>query len=178
MMNISIWGFGFIILGILLLVNAFFGLNIPIFRILLALFLIYFGVSMLLNPPHSRVFVSSTNQWQHSQHVVFSKRKFKDEQPGDSYNITFGQGTIDLSKTKFSEPATIDININFGSGELKLNPEVPTLVTAAVTFGKVTFPNEENISMGSYTYASHPDQKPEIIIQANVTFGNLEIESK
>lgn len=177
MFNISIWGLGFITLGALILINAFFGLNIPVFKILLALLLIYAGVSMLISPPRTQTFFSHTHGWQHSQHVVFNKRTFKDNQAGDSYNITFGQGTIDLSKTRFDEPATVDININFGSGILRLNPEVPTLVTANVTFGKVTFPNKEEISMGAYTFNSHPDATPIMVIQANVTFGSLEIES-
>jgi len=139
--------------------------------------LIYAGISLLINPPRRRTFVSHTNGWQHSQHVVFNKRNFKDNQASDSYNIAFGQGTIDLSKTRFDEPTTIDININFGSGILKLNPEVPTLVTTNVTFGKTTLPNREEISMGTYTFNSHPDATPIVIIQANITFGSLEIES-
>lgn len=177
MVDVSIWGIIFITLGVLILIKAFFGIDIPIFRIVLALALLYMGISLLINPPRSRVFISHSGT-KHSQQAMFSKRNFKHEEIAENYQITFGQSTIDLRAANVDKPTTTDINISFGSATLRLNPEIPTLITANASFGKVEFPDDTQITMGNYTYRTHPhDTEPLLNIRANVSFGALEIES-
>jgi len=181
MIGVNIWGIGFIILGALILINAFFGFNIPIFRILLALLLVYAGVSMLVSPPQTKVHVS--HSYSHSssglRQATFSKRNFKDEKLAGNYQIVFGQGTIDLREHKIETPTSMDITVTFGSATLQLDPNVPTIVTANASFGKVEFPDNSQVSMGSHIYRTHGvDVEPILKIQAQVTFGNLEIENK
>ncbi len=175
-MYMNIWGIGFIILGLLILLNALFGFNVPIFRILLALLLLYAGVSLLINPPSSRVYATYTSM--PSQQVVFSKRYFGNQKMADSYQITFGQGIIDLRTQEITDPSTIDVSVSFGSGRLKLNPSVPTMVTAQASFGKVEFPDKSSISFGNHIYKNYNgDGEPVLKVQAQVSFGNLEIEN-
>ena len=176
MISLNFWGITFITLGTLILIKAFFGIDIPIFRIVVALVLMYMGISLLINPPHSRVFISHGSM--HSHHTVLGKRNFKHETLAENYQVTFGQSTIDLRSVKLDSPAATDINISFGSANLRLNPEVPTLISANASFGKIEFPDGTQITMGNYTYRSHPhDVEPLLNIRANVSFGSLEIES-
>lgn len=176
MIGMNIWGIVFIVIGIIILINTIFGINIPIFRILLALLLLYAGFSLLTSSTRTKTYQYS-NASMKSTHVVFNKRSFKNEELSESYQIVFGEGIIDLRKQTIDIPTTLDINITFGSAQLRLNPDVPTLITASASFGKVEFPDNASISMGSQTYRSHPqDIAPVLTIRANVSFGSLEIE--
>lgn len=175
MITMNIWGIVLITLGVLILVNAIFGINIPIFRILLALLLLYAGFSLLTSSTRIKTYHSHATI--NSQQVVFAKRSFKHEKLSESYQIVFGESIIDLRKHEIDTPTTIDLNVTFGSGQLRLNPDVPTLINASASFGKVEFPDGSTISMGSQTYRSHPESiEPVLTIRANVSFGSLEIE--
>lgn len=177
MITMNIWGIIFIALGILILIKTIFGIDIPIFRILIALAFLYVGILLLINPPQSKVFISHSNT--HSQQTVFGKRNFTHGELAANYQITFGQSTIDLRAIKLDKPASTDINISFGSATLRLNPEIPTLITANASFGKVAFPDDTEITMGNHTYRSHPHEvEPLLNIRANISFGSLEIESQ
>lgn len=176
-MHTNIWGIGFIIVGALILINAFFGFNIPILRLLLALLLLYAGISMLISPPRPKMRHAIHGVC--SEQVVFGKRTFKHESLASNYQITFGQGIIDLRKQTVDMPKNVDISVTFGSAILKLNPDIPTRVVTSVSFGKVEFPDDNQLSMGTNTYQNYQDgTEPMLIIQAQVSFGSLEIENE
>jgi hypothetical protein len=176
MFTISLWGLGFIILGTLVLINSFFGLDFPIFKILLALLLIYAGVSILINPPQPKTIYSHGTV--HSQQIAFGKRNFKHDKLAENYQISFGQGAIDFREQNIEKPTSVNIGVTFGNAVLKLDPQVPTLITANASFGKIEFPDNTQISMGSYVYRTHPEEIETLLtIKCNVTFGSLEIQS-
>lgn len=164
------WGVMLIIGGILVLIKNIFNLSIPVFKILLGIFFIYLGFSMLTN-----IVGSSTNR-----DIIFNNGSIN---AGDEneYNIIFGSGVIDLSgMTVESARKNFETNIIFSSGKLIINPDLPVLVRASSVFASAKFPDERSVVFGDMNYKTkgYIEGGDNIIIDANVVFGNLEIEEK
>jgi predicted membrane protein len=160
------WGGVLIVLGLLAIVKAVFHLNISLFRIGFALLIIYMGVSMLLSRPHFDV---------ENNTVLFGDRQlFLAEQ--DEYNVIFGRGSLDLSALNNQERTRqIGINVVFGEGEIKINPDLPMKIKVSSFLAMAELPDGNQVTMGEYTYQtpSYAEDPARIQVEANVVFGNL-----
>ncbi len=169
-MGSLIWGILLVLLGAELIVKGVFGINIPVFRIAFGFFLIYTGISFLTN--------NGTNSGK-KKVISFGKQTITVTKPQKKYQITFGEGILDFSSLEIKERTKINITISFGSGIIKINPNIPTKVIAESVFGSARFPDDTQISFGKYTYSTGPaDQEPLLEIRAKVTFGSLVIQTQ
>jgi len=174
------WASLLIILGFSTLFGALFGINIPIFRIFLGIFLLYLGIQLIGNWPSCKK--------KSRQSVYFGKQSItvtpetistiKNRQ----YSVLFGNTNIDFSKIDTIDPdikpVEIKINTGFGKTTVILNKKLSTLVISSASFGAATFPDNTEINFGSYTYRTQNDKNPDLILKTNTAFGKLEIETE
>jgi predicted membrane protein len=166
------WGIFFLILGVTIILKTFFNINIPLFRIIFALFFIWIGIKILIGGP---IFKSNKNG------VVFGEARIDAgdiNQSKDEYSIVFGRGTIDLTKIELDKINNeININTIFAYSMIKLNSEIPAVINVDSAFARAKFPDETETSFGSYTYKtkSFNEEKPYFKIKVDLIFGALDI---
>ena len=152
------WGVLVVLIGILIIVNAIFNTNLPIFRILLALFFIYLGVKMLLDLRPNKVDSDSV--------AVFSEGVY--EATGlkqKEFSAVFGSQTIDMRHVQFPPRAEIEMNAVFGSSTLLLPGDVRVEVEQNAIFGSV---DAKKLGGGSA-------DSPQLEVECNAVFGSIEI---
>jgi len=166
------WGVILILIGVGVIINMVFGVKIPIFRTIFALFLIYLGIQML----------TGISFWSKSKKAaVFEEKNIEVTAASDKYDVVFGKGDIDLSSIELKDQnVRIDINTVFGGAVVKINPALPTKIIANSAFGGAHLPDGNVVAFGQYTYKtdSFKDAKIYLLINASVVFGGIEFVAK
>jgi len=163
------WGVLLIVVGVWFLVRRYIPFHIPLFRVIIAVILVYIGIRVLVHGPvfHDRntmVFSESSLQWSPSH--------------GRDYNVLFSSGTVDLSGVELSGGTVrTEVNVVFGSGTLRLNPAMPVRVNMSSAFGTVEAPGGRSIAFGDsvYTTPAYKDGAPALEVHATAVFGRLQI---
>lgn len=157
--------------GLSLIIEAIFGISLPILRIGFACILIYAGLML----------IKGMYEAQQQKAIFFSQETVKADRHNNQqyYKIAFGQGTIDLSQLDTSaEQIRIQVYTLFGKAILQLDPQVPTLVNATSVMSSVSFPDKTIVSLGNYRYQSGAvDQKPKVVVDATAVFSALEVRN-
>lgn len=165
------WGAILILLGISIILRSIFNIHIPFFQILIAFFFIYLGISIL----------AGGVCWKRSPRMIIFEEREVEAKSQDKYDIVFGSGEIDLSKVSLEKGSVmISINTVFGSGILKIDPQIPAEIRVDSVFAGTKFPDGNSIFMGKYIYKTReikPDEN-HLIVDANVVFGSLEVVHK
>jgi predicted membrane protein len=156
----------FLTVGIILLLNSFFNFNINIFKLIIGIIIVLFGVFVLFNG----------FGFQDSRNIVFREGIIRVSDVQDEYNIVFASGTVDLSKVKIEdEVKKIEINTIFAEGKVILNPDVPTLIKASSAFGELKLPDRSSVVFGSQKYKIGEISADQgyLEIEASAVFGKL-----
>jgi len=160
------WGILLIVLGILVLLKVF------VFRVILALLLIYAGIKILTGGP---IFKKGKNT------IMFTDAKIEAANYSEKYNILFGKGVLDFSNISLTNASIkAEINTIFAAGTIKINPALPTEIIVSSAFSGAKMPDGNVVSFGKYTYKTS-NFKPEenhLTIQANIVFAGLQIVGK
>lgn len=166
-----IFGTVLILWGLSIILKAFFNIDIPIIKPAIALLLIYIGISLIIKPKLTTHCFTDMEHWDDS--CTCSSQEYKEE---DS-NFVFGSGTLDLNKLdqNLPSPAHISLNIVFGSGQLIINPKVPTTICIKTAFGQANLPDKSAVAFGSQVYYTHPGQESQLHVHARVVFGSLTV---
>lgn len=166
------WGVVLILIGLGVIINVVFGIKIPIFRTIFALFLIYLGVQML----------TGISFWNKSKKAaIFEEKKIEVTTTSDKYDVVFGKGEIDLSGIELKDQnVRVDINTVFGGSVIKINPALPTKIIVSSAFGGAHLPDGNVVAFGQYTYKneSFKNAKKYLLINASVVFGGIEFVEK
>jgi len=166
------WGSVLIFVGLSIILKMIFNINIPFFRLIFALVLIYFGIHILIG---GSIFKKCGNT------VMFGEPKTAMSSPDNVYKIVCGKGVIDLTSVDISsKTANAEIDIVFGSGSLKLNPEIPARITINSAFSASKMPDGNEIVLGRYNYRTKTFKEDEkhLEVTANIVFGGFEITDK
>jgi predicted membrane protein len=168
------WGSILILLGLSVIFRIVFNVHIPLFRVIFALVIIYFGIRILAGGSWCRGNCSSNT-------VFFNEAR--SDLTGDSkeYNIVFGKGIVDLTDSSLVlQKKRISITTVFGSGEIRVNHDVPAIVRVTSAFSGARMPDGNMISFGEYVYKtkSYSDKSDFVRIDAKVVFGSLEISER
>ena len=162
------WGSVLIIIGILLIVKYVFNIQLPVFRILSAIFLIYLGIKILLGR-------SSCCGMSHRNSIIFSDAKFQYSRDQEQYSSVFGNGFLDLSNYDSTENKTIEVSAVFSEFKVKIKKEANWEIIANSAFGNINMPNNNRTNFGTYNYKSEnfDPNTPKLIIKANSVFANI-----
>jgi len=164
---IMLWGLGIII-------NVIFHVNIPIFKILFGLFLIYIGLKILFGNSFScpRVY------W-HSGDAVFSHKTYQGlHGESNEYNAIFGKAMVDLRGVELKEKITrIKVSAVFGNAEVILDKNIPVRIKVDTVLGDVKLPQNIAGAFGSAYYQSQDfdENKNYILIDASSVLGGIDI---
>jgi len=190
MCNSIIFGAILILIGLSIVVGFSLG---PIIRIAIALGFVYLGLSLIMGSSFKKSswycgkklcgaktgctsFMGKTN-------IKLDSEAIPCDQPFD-YGIVFGRMKLDFADLTENDiksicvPLDITVSTVFGTTEIIINKEIPTRIISQGAFSKTIFPDNNEITFGSYTYNSHPDENPMIIIRTNTVFGTLEVMHK
>jgi predicted membrane protein len=175
------FGVLFLLLGLSLLLKAFFGIDIPLIRTLFAIALIYIGVKMLFGPSTFR----HDFKWSDNETAVFQNRDFKSDSSGRHYSVVFGKSTIDLTDiptTNQTEDIFIEVNTVFGESTVYLRRATPVRIRAHAVFGEARTPDENSVAFGNLKFESATPSSTEeapsksqvrVNIQGSVVFGSM-----
>ena len=159
-------GIIFLTVGIILLLNSFFNFNINMFKLIIGIVIVLFGVFVLFNG----------FGFQDSRNIVFKEGIIRVSEVQDEYNIIFASGTVDLSKVRVEdEVKKIEINTIFAEGKVILDPDVPTLIKASSAFGDLKLPDRSSVVFGSQKYriGDISTNQGYLEIEASAVFGSL-----
>lgn len=131
------WGLFLLLMGASIVLNIVLGINVPVFKLFLAGFLIYLGVRVLM--PSSRTSWSWSCCSRDNGACLFEKCAAD----GDCYELRFGKSTVDLnSLSGLTEPKTVRVAAQFADATVILPANVPVRVKADVSFGAVHLPGK------------------------------------
>ena len=161
------WGIVLIVVGVWFLARRFIPVQIPVFRLLVAVLFVYVGIRVLVGGPLARP----------GHNAVFAESHMKYTPGWDrDYNIIFGRGVVDLTDvTVGSAGVRTEVNVIFGTGTLRINPSLPLRIDMSSAFGTVEAPNGRSVAFGDtvYTSPSYKDGAAALEVHATAVFGRL-----
>lgn len=160
------WGIFLIASGIFLLVKHYLNLNIPTGRILIGLFIISLGLSILIGGFE----VSGSNK------VIFGTGRLEVMKVEEEYNVIFSKGIVDLTGIP-ADLRKIEVNTIFAATDLILPSDGRVTIKANAAFASTEFPDSANLTFGDRVYRLNPGDtdKSEVIVELNTVFGRTDI---
>jgi predicted membrane protein len=163
------WGLIVILIGLSIIVKAVFKIDIPVFRMVFAFLLIYWGIKIMFGNVFTRKSEGT---------VIFNEAKFDASSKNNEYNVIFGRSDVDMRNIDLSHGnVRAKVNIIFGSGTIYLSPEIPAIVKVETVFGDSRLPDRSVSSFGNTIYrtSSFKESEPHLQIELNVVFGSGKI---
>ncbi len=167
------WGTVVILMGLSIILNAVFGIHIPLFRIIFALILIYIGIKIL----------TGGSCWRNDRmNACFNEKTVCSSSVKDNdYSIVFGKANYDLSAISLEgKSINASVNVVFGEAKVKVNTNMPVRIVAGSAFGEAVLPNGNTVAFGKSIYESpsFKEGSPALNIKADVAFGSLKISDR
>lgn len=174
------WGIVIITIGVIVLLNAIFGFDLPIFRILIGVLLVYWGLKVLLGSFSitSKVGFSKVHT---ETEIVFTKGTFQySKDKKGEFATVFGSSVLDLSSMTEIPAEKLEFNVVFGESELILPKGIPAIVRATSVLGNTTTSANNKNMMGEVEFKNslYQEGQPALTIEANTVFGKLQITEK
>jgi predicted membrane protein len=175
------WGVVLILFGACLIINIIFKTDIPFFRILIALIIIYFGLRILTGGSFGNRHYSHYSRRDNT--VVFGNNttKASGNEQTNQYNTVFGSQTVDLSDILADSAShKVEVNSVFGEGIIIIGKDQNVSAKLSAAFGSAIAPDSSQVSFGDLNYRSlHFDaSKPVLHIDGNAVFGNIKLVTK
>lgn len=178
------WGFLFLAIGVVVIVQHVFNIDLPILKILFGLFLIYVGLKIVFGSFGMRMNAFRIDKISTGTEAIFSETYFKarsgeSSEVNSKFSTAFGNSMLDLSDLKPEElNSTFKINNAFGKTRVKTNPEHGIKAQISVGFGSIKIRGESQGSLGEINYKSenYKSQGPNLQLDINNAFGEVEIE--
>ena len=177
------WGLFFVGVGVLMLIQTILKIDLPVFRILLGLAVVYLGMKMVFGAFNIHMDGLRFEKVATANKAVFTDTDFhvKSETSGAMYqdfSTVFGESKLDLSTLSKDELSKrFEISTVFGKTEVITPKDVPLVVETNSAFGSVVVRGDKSAAIGNGTYKT-PDfsnEKPHLKIEANSVFGSIEI---
>jgi hypothetical protein len=171
-----LFGVFIILFGLGIIINVVFHVNIPIFKILVGLILIYIGLRVILG---NWITIPACHWRSGTGDAVFSSRTYQGvSEDKKEYNAVFGSAVIDLRGIELKEKITrVKVTAVFGGAEVILDKNTPVRIKAETVFGGVELPENVAGAFGSTSYQSKnfDENKNYLLIEGSSVFGGLEI---
>ncbi len=164
------WGLILIVIGANFLLKNYIHINIPVFRIIIGLMVIYFGFSIL--------FGNFTRRDKGA--TVFSSNAILDiNEDEKEYSIIFGNGVIDLTDTDIlKNKKKVVVNSVFANVIVRIPDNIPLKIQANTAFGEISSPNRRTSFLGEHTFYINKESTDSVVkIIASSVFGNMQIRT-
>lgn len=158
-----------VVIGLVIILNVIFKINIPVFRILIAFVFLFIGIKILLG--------KNVNVLGHNTAHVNTEINI---QPGShEYNIIFSKNIVDLRDTAFTDnkPARTHVNVVFGQCEIFLSKDIPFRITSNTAFASIKQPDGNTVVVGSIKNQSNDldESKPFIDLKIDAVFAEVSL---
>lgn len=177
------WGLLFLIIGLIIIIQTVFKIDLPIIRILFGCLLIYWGVKVLFGSFGLRVSGFQFEKVSTDTESAFSETAFRVRNPDGSINKRFSSAfsstTIDLRDLKPEEmDATFKIESGFSTVKVLTPPTIPLKVLVSSGFAKVKVRGQKIGLIGETEFQSpgFSADQPHIKLQIEVGFGDVNVE--
>ncbi len=164
-----------IFIGIALIIKFVFNVDFPVFKILIAGFLIYLGLRILFGSIGIFRFESGPND------TLFADKTYYQPEDNKEYNVVFGKGTFDFTNTDLSQGnVNVKISTVFGASEIMIAHDMPVNIMADAVFAGAELPDGNAAVFGSSSYQSDrfdPDSS-HLKIKLDVIFGGVQVKKK
>ncbi len=164
-----------VLIGVSIIVNHVFKIDLPLFRIAFAAFIIYIGIKILTGS-----FGNKRKDWKNkdnafSSSTVTPESVNKDEE----FNAIFGSSVIDLRTAQFTNQETdIEVNAIFGEAKVYLPAQARVKIKSSSVFGSVKTPDGRETSFGDdKTILGNENAPTRINLEANAVFGSVKVYS-
>ena len=162
------WGFIVILFGVGILLKSVFHVNIPFFKILIGIIIIFFGISFIVDAMSQR-----------KSEAIFRNYNFNFGTIEKEYNIVFSKGVFDFTNFNFSNynGEFIKINSAFSKSEIYLSRNFEYEIRADSVFGVVSLPNGESVSFGNIARLENAENSglKRINLHVSSVFGETKI---
>jgi len=168
------WGLFLIVIGFALIIKYVFNLDIPVGKIIIALFFIFIGIKLLVG--QTKFFHTSKKETD----IIFNDARLNGKDISASeYNVLFGKLVLDLRDIELSDlPKRLEINTIFGATEIFINDSLPIYIKTEAVFSGVKLPNGNTVTFGSSEYSTFTYNPSDnfLMIKGDVIFGGLEVK--
>jgi hypothetical protein len=110
--------------------------------------------------------------------VIFSSRDIIAGGFESKFDIVFSSGNIDLSRVQIPlYDRSIKIDMVFSSGRIKINENIPMVISVKSLFSSVQLPDRNGISFGGYDYVtrSFREGQPALHIRIDSIFSSTDV---
>jgi len=170
------WGTFFILIGASFILKALFGIALPIGRIFFGIAFLYLGVSLITglhwDSNKNPTVISSVGYGSHKQYLPIITVL----DPPYEYSVIFGSTSIDFTQI-LEKQIRSEISIIFGAADIYIDPNIPTRITINNVFAQAHTPNGNKGAIGTHVYANSDQECPQLNINVNVVFGNVNIKN-
>ncbi|MFA5926868.1 MAG: LiaF domain-containing protein [Patescibacteria group bacterium] len=158
-----------ILVGILLVMRNIFGFDVPVAGILISLFLIIWGSSILIGTRNK------------GSEITFGEGEIRANDRQNKYEIVFGKGVVDLRKINLSgDKREIQVDVVFGGAEVRIRQDVPIRINASGAFGAIRLPDGSTAAFGEriYTTNAYKEGEPYVLLRISTAFGGIEVNAE
>ena len=168
------WGLFLIFIGFALIIKYVFNLDIPVGKIVIALFFISIGIKLLVGQ------TKFLHTGKKETDIIFNDARLNGKDISASeYNVIFGKLVLDLRDMELSDlPKRLEINTIFGATEILINESLPIHIKAEAVFSGAKLPNGNTVTFGNseYSTSSYNPSDKFLMINGDVIFGGLEVK--
>lgn len=177
--------FGFFAGLILILIglSMILPIGLPIFRIVIAIAFLVFGIKILIGNNHNFNNHRDRGGFRREfgeNNSIFQKRKININNKQSEYNIIFGAGEIDLTELKLGEYRGLDINVVFSDGRILINDDIPVKLEITSILSSVQLADGEVSVIGRRIIktSAYDDSDERVKIRVNAVFASLRVFEK
>jgi hypothetical protein len=173
-------GIFFVLLGLSIIIKVLFKVDLPVFRMMVAIFFIFLGIKMLTGV---RLW-SWTSPWSDlsSNTTVFGRGQMHTSMnsTGNQFKTVFGSSVIDLTEPPLMNVGdlvrTVEIESVFAETKVLINPYVPVHIRVQSIFAEAKMPDGNMVAFGSLNYRNGNDTT-KLEIRADAVFGSIKFEN-
>ena len=170
-----IMGVFVVLLGVSIILNVVFGIDVPVLRVAFAFLLIFVGIRILVGP---RLFAPRVDD----THAIMTRASFEpirlDPDGENEFNVIFGQGVVDLTGIERPSRATdVKVSAVFADVLVRVDPATPYVVKGSAVFGQATLPERRTAAFGDAEYRSEASAEEPVLLrlEVNAVFGAIRV---
>jgi len=161
-----------ILLGTLFLLNNLFGLNLSVFKILLAIGFLSLGIILLSG---RKVSGFGDGTLDDAELVLFGTAKSfaRAGKLQETFTTIFGERTILMERIDTTEKQLF-VNAYFAECTLLIPKDMPVTINGKAVFGEVNMPDGKEVNFGDRVFSNKPeDTTSTVAIQAVAVFAEV-----
>lgn len=177
------WAVLFISVGVILLIQTVFKIELPVLRILFGIFLIYMGLKIIFGSFGHRMSYFKVHKISSDTESIFTqndmKAKSSDGVVNRKFSTVFGSSSLDLRGLSAEELSQeIKIDNAFGRTVVLTDSATPVKAKVDTGFASVTIRGQKIASFGEADFQTpdYSSDKPALKLNIDAAFGEVVVE--